>query len=243
MSASNDDLRGLETRFPNTHEDESLDSGDELDELFSASLDTLFLHKKRILSDDNRGRLRRAFVKIVNNPPDLKCLGPMPVVLKPHFRANGHVLWALYIAYCTNPRNFLQNSSLTKQLKHRKKLLEFDCLWKMLRDFDICPHFCSQNRLKELLLDVMAHSGVDSGLPSPERPVKSSPGEGSPEKTSTEVFLSYDHFLKLLWRLALDCMVVSELASAPVRLKYLFVRMDTSGGWQKVRGVNNLRLT
>ena len=257
-----DDLKGVEANYDsyNYNKDglDDLESKDEIDEAFSASLDKLFLFKERVWSGSVCFRLRKAFIKMVNNPPDLKCLGPSPEVLKPLFRQNEAVLWALYIAYCTNPRNVPQNNNLTKQEKQRKKLLEFDCLWRLLRDFNLCPDLCSQIKLRELLFDVMAENsnssssgggGLDSSPPSPDRSMKSSPGKaaaGSPERAATADStspLSFEHFLKLLWRLALDCMVVSELASAPVRLRYLFVRMDTSGGWQKVQGgMNNLRL-
>ena len=180
----------------------------------------------------------------------------MPTTVKPILKSNDSFLWILYCNYCTNQRD-LPTKTVPMSVRNHKKLLDFERIWVLLRDFGVCPDLCRKTELHELLAQVFAEdpnnsknnnrSNTDTqSSPVTKAPVTSdskvkSPNTGiskvntpnpsdskmkSPKPTTApSSSLSFDNFLKLLWKIASICLEI-PLASPRRRIIFLLTKMD-----------------
>jgi len=160
----------------------------------------------------------------------LKALGPMPIAIKPIIKSNESSLWILYCNYCTNQRD-LPTKAVPVSVRYHKKLLESERIWVLLRDFGICPDVCRKTVLYDLLAEVLAEdpnssSGNKSNSGTLSSPVTSDSKIKSPNPRSKPTSsLSFDNFLKLLWKIASVCLEI-PLASPSRRIIFLLTKMD-----------------
>ena len=152
----------------------------------------------------------------------------MPLAIKPIMKSNESSLWILYCNYCTNQRD-LPTKAVPASVRHHKKLLESERIWVLLRDFGVCPDVCRKTVLYDLLAEVLAEDPNDpsnSNGKSPISPVTSDNKVKSPNLRSKPTSsLSFDNFLKLLWKIASVCLEI-PLASPSKRIIFLLTKMD-----------------
>lgn len=110
-------------------------------------------------------------------------------------------------------------------------------MWKLFKDFNICPDICNKLFLKELIFDELIAETNNSLNDSYNNDssfnnfVSSSPL--SPLSSSSNIsnnMLSYDNFLKMLCRIAFECIQIDPRSSALSKMIMLLIRMDTSDG-------------
>ena len=98
----------------------------------------------------------------------------------------------------------------------------------MLRDFGVCPDVCRKTLLYDLVNEVLleedptnsnqsSYSSVDMKIKSPT------------PRTKPTASLSFDNFLRLLWKIASVCLEM-PLSSPSKRIIFLLTKMDSSNG-------------
>lgn len=153
----------------------------------------------------------------------MKLFGNMPVQIKPLIKSNENSLWVLYCNYCSNQRD-LPTKSVPASVRYQKKMLESDRIWVLFRDFGVCPDVCSKTLLYDLVTEVLQDEG--GSLSSPQF---SDSKIKSPTRSKLTSSISFDNFLKLLWKIACVCLEM-PLSSPSKRIIFLLTKMDSSNG-------------
>lgn len=152
---------------------------------------------------------------------DLYALGAIPIAIKPIIQHNEVALWAIFRCYCSANKTLHGISSGRNE--SRKKVLSLINMWNLLRDFNVCPHICS----KMGLLDSVSAVTGDPSLRS------FSSSSGSQTISNIDLLLSFDSFVKILWRISVDCLLTTSSASPRSRLVAVLICMEryTSSKW------------
>lgn len=186
---------------------------------------------------------------------DLLALGPFPLAIHSLMKQNEGVLWAMFRCYyppnCRVLPSVAPADSSNSKNEYKRRVLSLSSIWDLLRDFNICPDLCTY---VPLITSRTSRIDLPASLEIPPSPsecmtlitlyftpylppskialietiaaITSNSSILSPDQSHTQLLLSFDSFLKLLWRIAVDHLVVAPTASPRARMLALLERMD-----------------